>query len=234
MRRMLKELQALGYASGFGKPDAHADAGRFGSADITIYESPADNPNFQLADQPTPEKPSSVTPTTAQPTPETPTPEKPSLYKRQIVQKTNSTNTHTHTAAYPAKAPANDSGNPVCVCRFPHASEFCDDVRIAYARNRPDVRNPVGYGKAPDFRAGLYDEAVREWLMKVENPASSAPLRDTSACPDCHGRGMAVVQKEGRSGAIKCKHPRLDEELTRLYREVEASKRELRAGVPAR
>ncbi len=116
---------------------------------------------------------------------------------------------HTHDLeSQPAREGAATNESRACVCRLKHESEFCDDVRIAYARNRHGVTNPVGYANAPDARAGLYDEAVREWLATVESPARCAPQRDTSACPDCAGTEWWHPGGHGR-GAAKCAHPRL-------------------------
>lgn len=120
---------------------------------------------------------------------------------------------HTHTRVSP---PARASEPPavVCVCKLPHGSEFCADVRVAYARNKPGTRDPHSYGNSKDMRAGLYDEAVREWLRKVEKPAAARAQRDTSACPDCQGTNFyypAGDTQEGRTrGTAKCLHPRLD------------------------
>ena len=94
------------------------------------------------------------------------------------------------------------------------------------------IYNPGGFARRI-HDSGSEDEQVARWLAKlepqrVESGELPAPL-DTSACPDCHGNGMAVIMRDGRNGAIKCKHPRLDEELARLCSEVEANKRELSA-----
>lgn len=146
---------------------------------------------------------------------------------------------HTHTAAAPSETPANGRGHPaekpVCECKTPHGSEFCDEVRIAYARNQQSVHNPHGYAMTKDARAGVYDGAVREFVAKVENPAEPKRPRDTSACPDCHGKGFwypaGEDTPEGRArGTAKCKHPRLEAELERLQQEAAASKDLLAAG----
>ncbi len=144
-------------------------------------------------------------------------------------------NTHTHAfVAPPARAsspPAQASGKPVCVCKLPHDSEFCDDARVTYARNQARFRDPVAVAMTKEARAGLYDEAVREFVARVENPASARAPRDTSACPDCHG-SLWLYPQGRENGAAKCPHPRLNEELARLCSEVEANKRELTAAAP--
>jgi hypothetical protein len=107
--------------------------------------------------------------------------------------------THTHP---PGHSP------PVCACKVRHESEFCDDVRLAYARNQPRIDNPEGYAQSKDVRGGRDDAFIRKWLVAVEQPVVATPVRETSACPDCHGSGFFYPQGP-QGGVVRCKHPSL-------------------------
>jgi hypothetical protein len=115
--------------------------------------------------------------------------------------------THTHSSTAQPAAREGPAEERVCVCRLPHGSEFCDGVRLAYARNQPEIINPTGYAQSAPVRAGRDDQLIREWQAKVERPAGTPEL-DASACPDCHGNGM-YYPTGYEKGAAKCKHLRL-------------------------
>jgi hypothetical protein len=97
LRRMLRELQECGYASGVGRESqGRVEQGRFGQTEIAVYETPALNPFFSAGAAPSPENTSTVVaPSAVQPSPDSPSPENQSTYKEQNSQKTQRTN-HTH------------------------------------------------------------------------------------------------------------------------------------------
>jgi hypothetical protein len=114
-------------------------------------------------------------------------------------------NQNTHT---PAAGDGPPTAKPVCVCRAPHSSEFCGSVRLAYARNKPDsINNPDGWAYSKRAVAGEFDDAIRAWVEQGK-PVGKEPLRDTSACPDCAGKGFYYPEGPSK-GVAKCSHPRL-------------------------
>jgi hypothetical protein len=203
VRRMLRELQTFGYASGFGKAEDRGDSGRFGSQPIVIYESPALNPFF-LANSPTPEKPSPVTPT----------PEKPSPYKEQNLQKTDLQNTQQHTAGV---CVSDNSASKTSGSRFSLAE--CQ----AYARHLHEtsagITNPSGFAISI-HRTGQQDAQLEQFL----NPSQIAPAGDRApataplanpdpTCSLCWGSGREyVLDDAGRVLGVKptpcsCRQP---------------------------
>jgi hypothetical protein len=213
VRKMLRELQAFGYASGFHKPDEHALRGRFGGSEIVVYESPDLNPFF-LANSPTPEKPSSVaqapeSPTPDPPTPDPPTPEKPSAYKVNNLQTTDLQNTHTqHLRA--GDTPAGS------VCVTDESSEEKRPSREQfeqYARNNRDRQGALlgeGWIRTA-IRTGEYDALVLRWITETESGAAVERSFPTiEACQDCDSAGF--THKSLLAGAArKCTHPKLSE-----------------------
>ncbi len=200
VRRMLRELQAHGYASGFQKADARAVAGRFGGSEIVIYESPDLNPFF-LTNTPTPEKASTVGPTPDSPTPDSPTPEKASVYKEQSLQSTDLQNTHTTDSAHVRAGGV--SGDEVSGAEEerPTRAEF-----ERYARNNRDRSGQLlgeGWIKTA-MRTGDYDAQVRRWTREqIGGDVSTFPTIE--ACPDCDTSGF--TRESILAGAVvKCKH----------------------------
>jgi len=109
VRRMLRELQTFGYASGVGRESqGRVEHGRFGQTEIAVYETPALNPFFQAVGAPSPEIQSTATrPPAVEPLPDSPSPENPATYKEQNPQKTQRTNhTPTKTRLRAVGAPA--------------------------------------------------------------------------------------------------------------------------------
>jgi hypothetical protein len=177
VRRILRELQTFGYASGFGKPDDHNQTGRFGGSVITVFETPDLNPRAttdapaQAAPMllryptPTPEKPSSV-----QPTPEKPSPEMASPYIEENSQKKQGTKEkHTHRARQRATSSA-DAG--VCVT-LPQNSRHSLEVRKAHA-----LRNGLGGGWLTRSKSGEFDESIDLDLERLD-PAKVEERRTT-------------------------------------------------------
>lgn len=143
--------------------------------------------------------------------------------------------TKTHSPPTPSLSPesSNGDGKAKCVCSTSHGSKLCDEERIRVASNMPGVRSPERYAMTLDARRGTYDSVFlkRKKELDKQRTAPNEPERDISCCPDCHGRGLyypAGDTPEGRlQGVAKCEHPRLDAELERLEREVEAAKLEM-------
>lgn len=89
-------------------------------------------------------------------------------------------NTHTPAPA-PQAAPSNALVG-ACVCKFKHGSEFCDEVRLDYAKSKGTFRDPGSYAQHPDVRAGRDDILIRDWLdsrQPAAVDAARAALPDT-------------------------------------------------------
>jgi len=67
------------------------------------------------------------------------------------------------------------------------------------------ITNPGGYATKIQ-RSGEADELIAAFL----EPVASAPVVDTSGCPDCKGTGWYEPAGKGK-GVAKCKHERLHE-----------------------
>jgi len=66
------------------------------------------------------------------------------------------------------------------------------------------ITNPGGFATTV-HRTGEADTLIEFFL----NPQ---PQRsDISKCPDCNGQGFKLIEKDGREGAVKCKHERLEQ-----------------------
>lgn len=213
VRRMLRELQEFGYASGVGRDtQERGERGRFGQTEIRVYESPSLNPYYSQEASPSPENPSTVgQPSPESPSPDLPSPENPSTYKEQNPQKTQRTkNTHTQTRLRAVGAPAVVVGE---------GSKFSLEDCRRYADNLhasgQGVKNPGGFAKVI-HQTGTEDPQIATWLAQVDpervkNGELAAPaLTDVSACPDCEGRRWAYVDPQNfAKGMVRCKHPRL-------------------------
>jgi helix-turn-helix protein len=67
------------------------------------------------------------------------------------------------------------------------------------------ITNPGGFATTI-HRTGEADALVESFL----NP--KAERSDIGKCPDCKGQGFKVIEKNGREGAVKCRHDRLEQE----------------------
>ncbi len=67
------------------------------------------------------------------------------------------------------------------------------------------IINPGGFA-ITIHRTGEADTLIESFL----NPQPERS--DTSKCPDCQGHGFKVIEKDGREGAVKCSHDRLEQE----------------------
>jgi len=132
--------------------------------------------------------------------------------------------THSH-------ARARGDGRKVCECSTPHRSKLCDEERIQIARNISSIRVPESYAMSAEVRRGRDDAMLLKRKKELQKPAEPIPERDTSQCPDCHGKNFYYPHGdtiEGRAkGVKKCDHRRLDEEMTRLEREYNEAKEEI-------
>ena len=66
------------------------------------------------------------------------------------------------------------------------------------------ITNPGGFATTI-HRTGEADALVESFL----NPKPERS--DISNCPDCKGQGFKVIEKDGREGAVKCRHDRLEQ-----------------------
>lgn len=66
------------------------------------------------------------------------------------------------------------------------------------------IINPGGFATTV-HRTGEADTLIEFYL--TPQPQRS----DISRCPDCNGQGFKVIEKDGREGAVKCKHERLEQ-----------------------
>jgi len=212
LRRMLRELQELGYVSGIGRENQErAQRGRFGKNEIQVYETPSLNPFLVEEASPSPENPSTVDhPATDSPWTDLPSPENRPSYKEHSPQKTQGTNhTHKQTGLRADGAPAVVVGGN---------SKFSSDDCRRYANylhsTGQGVKNPGGFAQTI-HKSGSEDELIALWLAKLEpqrvqSGELPAPL-DTTACPDCEGRIMRPAAGPGdySKGVVKCRHEQL-------------------------
>lgn len=127
--------------------------------------------------------------------------------KEPLEERTKEERTHTHLRAV---------GAPVVVVG---GSKFSLSDCRRYAEHLQasgqGINNPGGFARTI-YKSGSEDELIALWLAKleperVESGELPAPL-DTSACPDCEGRGIYYPDPVNPSkGAAKCKHPHLNQ-----------------------
>lgn len=129
-------------------------------------------------------------------------------------------NTHTQATA---------TGQRVCVPDGTTA--YSTDQWREYAAAHPvSVREPEKFVWSKRVREGKLDDAIREWYAKgkpVEGSSATAKPADTSACPDCGGRGHYFTTPTDPKTYQRCTHPRLAEGLEELHREYDDAKAEL-------
>jgi hypothetical protein len=212
VRRMLRELQEFGYVSGVGRDNQErGERGRFGRAEIQVYETPDLNPHFSAEGSPSPENPSTVgSPATGSPLTGSPSPENPPAYKEQRSQNTQPTkNTHTNHGLRAVGAPA-----VVVGAGSKFSKEDCRRYADHLHASGQGVRNPGGFARKI-YETGAEDAQIAAWLAEVDpervrSGELSAPpeLPDVSACPDCHGRRFFYPEGPGK-GVARCKHERL-------------------------
>jgi hypothetical protein len=101
-------------------------------------------------------------------------------------------------------APPRTAPDARCACKTPHASEFCDDERLLYARSNDSIRAPEAYAQAKAVRDGRDDGLIRAWQAQ-----------DTTWEP--------------QTEAETVRHPSItaQDDLEELEREYEANRREL-------
>jgi hypothetical protein len=215
LRRMLRELQEFGYASGVGRErQERGERGRFGQTEIRVYELPALNPFYTEVELPSPENPSTVDrPSAVSPSTDLPSPENPSPYKGHSPQKTQETKSHTqhkHLRAADTSAPA-----VVVGVNSKFSLKDCRRYADHLHASGQGVRNPGGFARAI-HQTGSEDEAISAWLAEVEPERVQSgelpePMRiDAAACPDCAGVGYNYPDPQNPAkGVAKCRHPRL-------------------------
>ena len=55
-----------------------------------------------------------------------------------------------------------------------------------------------------------FETGGRDYLMPAYLASKEESQRDINNCPDCEGRGLKVIERDGQAGAIKCNHERLN------------------------
>jgi hypothetical protein len=173
VRRILRELQELGYASGVGRESQErGERGRFGQTEIVAYESPSLNPFHTKEKSPSPENPSTVAqPSTDSPSTDLPSPENPSTYKErnsqktQRQQKTHTTQRRAGLRAVGAPEESADAGVGVVDSK----SRFSFEVRKAHA-----AANGLGSGWLQKSRDGSYDELIADAIERSKPEAVEA------------------------------------------------------------
>ena len=81
--------------------------------------------------------------------------------------------------------------------------EECRRYATHLQKTGQGITNPGGFATTI-HRTGEADTLIEFFL----NPQ---PQRsDISNCPDCKGQGFNVIEKDGREGAVKCRHERLE------------------------
>lgn len=206
LRRMLRELQQYGYASGVGRENQErSERGRFGrQTEIRIYESPALNPLYSEENSPSPENPFTVdSPATVEPFAVNPSPENPSTYKVQNLQKTDLHKTHTQqTDLRAVGAPVGGVGE---------GSKFSLAECRRYAEHLhasgQGINNPGGFARKI-HHSGSEDEMIALFLQEGTEAMSTI---SADKCPDCRAAsGMVYVDANDFSkGVRRCKHPKL-------------------------
>ena len=83
----------------------------------------------------------------------------------------------THTEPSPA---ASLKIQKACVCKTPHASEFCDDEREKIARSQTSIRHAQAYARSSAVRSGRDDDLLRRWQSELNSGevAASSQLSD--------------------------------------------------------
>lgn len=205
LRRMLRELQEFGYASGVGRESQErGERGRFGQTEIAVYETPSLNPFFAADASPSPENPSTGgRPSPDSPSPDSPSPENPSTYKEQSSQRTQATKTHTPQTGLRAA----DAGAPADVVVGVNSKFSLNDCR-RYAEHLhasgQGVKNPGGFARTI-YATGSEDGMIALWLAEVdpervrsgELAPPPSPRKCSPACPLCFGGGMQIVPGKG-------------------------------------
>jgi hypothetical protein len=212
LRAILRELQECGYVSGVGRESQErGKRGRFGQADVRVYESPKLNPHHSDASPPSPENPATANPST-----DSPSPVKASPYIIENLERKDSTkNTHTtpRASASPPTPPPN--GNRVCVSS---SSAFSPEQRREYALAHPlSIQTPDRWLWSKRTAAGEFDDAIRHWIATgkpIEGSAATAKPADMSACPDCHGSGSVFGNPSDPKTHRRCTHPLLCRDTT--------------------
>jgi hypothetical protein len=77
---------------------------------------------------------------------------------------------------------------------------YADHLR----RTGQGINNPGGFATSIQ-RTGEADTLIDLFL----NP--QAQRSDIRECPDCKGQGFKIIEKNGREGAVKCRHDRLEQ-----------------------
>lgn len=82
--------------------------------------------------------------------------------------------------------------------------EECRRYATHLQKSGQGITNPGGFATTI-HRTGEADTLIEFFL----NPQ---PQRsDISKCPDCQGHGLKVIEKDGREGAVKCRHDRMEQ-----------------------
>ncbi len=174
LRRMLRELQKFGYASGVGRESQErSEHGRFNQTEIRVFESPALNPLYFQAESPSPENPSTVDqPLAVSPSTDLPSPENLSTYKEHSPQKTDSTN-NTHTTSAARTTPTAFKSANAGVSVNSSKSGFSFEERKAHA-----AANGLGGGWLNNSRDGRFDEMIADAIERSK-PEVLAQTRST-------------------------------------------------------
>lgn len=186
LRRMLRELQRYGYASGVGRDCQERGArGRFRQTEIRVYESPKLNPYHAGALSPSPENPSTVgQPSPDSPSPENPSPGKASTYKvdtSQTKQRTKNIPTpRAHECVrLPAARAARAGGRGSHLSRFDFQTQ-CIPWAEAVKATDPSIRSARALARAR-WMDGTADDEIATWL-EARTPEAVTRSLHAPAC----------------------------------------------------
>jgi hypothetical protein len=134
------------------------------------------------------------------------------IYKeraRGFTDPTTSPNTDTPPplAAAPRPAPARPHVGGVRVSGTAYSLQQRWEYAQAHAQS---ISQPTQWVWSKRACAGEFDEAIRDWYgtgKPFEGRRADAQSRDTSACPDCHGKGHYFADPKNPNTLRRCKHP---------------------------
>jgi hypothetical protein len=176
VRGVLKELQKLGYVSGFGRAE-RVGRGRLVASEIMVYESPDLNPHLSEEAAPEAENPSPVAPS-----PDLPSPVITSPYKRKSQQREQETE-QTLTprarkrARLPAARAARSGGGGLHLSRFDFQTQ-CLPWAEAVKAIDPSIRSARALARAR-WMDGTSDDEIAVWLEARTHGGVTRSLQST-------------------------------------------------------
>lgn len=205
LRRMLRELQKFGYASGVGRESQdRGKRGRFGQTEVRVYESP--KLNAYHSEPPSPENPATANPST-----DLPSPDNTSTYKRKNLQKKKLPEERTEQKAKSARPPGSQSGADAPATT---PAEFSVLGYLQFLASQPayDHIDPVveeskinvWQRRPANSRRRITERFLQNWVNRIERPLPGRSTEHGSdGRPQAGGRGDQQQAGERRAGRIE-------------------------------